>query len=219
MVRANQKVKLCMPTTRLLLPFTGWLDTQALDYAIELAQCEEATLVLLSLIVGRLERKGGKIRLEQIQQSKDFLVLATHKARRAGVMTESHEISTYDAVRSLTLQAQEQMCDAILLFVRDKRGVLLRDSEVKRTLEWQGIVRCVIYIPVTASKPLHAVLWTRLARLSRKPGYISLPATPTETRSHPFPIACRSDRQVLYFARTNHFNLRDIHPGWKLCHA
>ncbi len=158
-----------MSTTRLLLPFTGWLNAQALDYAVKLAQDEGATLILLSLIVGRLDRKGGKIRLEQVQQSKDFLVLATHKARRAGVLVESHEVYTYDAVRSLTLRAQEQMCDAILLFVRDKQSVLLRDSEVKHTLAWQGIARCVIYIPSTTSQSLHAALWTRLARWWRKP--------------------------------------------------
>jgi|SRR5581483_705473 len=169
MVRANQKVKLRMSTTRLLLPFTGWLDAQALDCAIELAQYEGAILILLSLIVGRLERKGGQIRLEQIQQSKDFLILATHKAHRAGVLVESHEIYTRDAVRSLTLLAQEQMCDSILLFVRDKQSVLLQDSEAKRTLAWQGIARCVIYIPAIVSLPLHAALWTRLARWWRKP--------------------------------------------------
>jgi hypothetical protein len=157
---------LLMSTTRFLLPFTGWLDAQALDYAIELAQCEGAILILLSLIVVRLECKGGKIRLEQIQQSKDFLVFATHKACRAGVPVEAHEAYTHDAVRGLTLQAEEQMCDAILLFVRDKQGVLLQSDEVKRTLEWQGIARCVIYIP--ARMPLHTALWTRLARWWRK---------------------------------------------------
>jgi hypothetical protein len=158
-----------MSTTRLLLPFTGWLDTQAIDYAIGLAQCEGAVLILLSLIVAQLEYKGGKIRLEQIEQSKDFLVFATNKARRAGVTVETHEIYTHDAVRSLTLQAQEQMCDAILLFVREKQGVLLQSDEVKRTLEWQGIARCVLDIPTPASIPLHTALWTRLARWWRKP--------------------------------------------------
>jgi hypothetical protein len=117
----------------------------------------------------KLVRNERKIRLEQIQQSKDFLVLATQKARRGGVQVESHEVYTHDAVRSLTLLAQEQMCNAILLFVRNKQGVLLQSDEVKRTLECQGVSHCVMCIPESTYMPLHAALWTRLARWWRKP--------------------------------------------------
>jgi hypothetical protein len=151
-----------MSATRLLLPFTEGLDARSIDYAVRLAQDEGAVLVLLSLLVARPEYKGGKIRLEQIQQSKDFLAFTMNKAQRAGVSVETHEIYTHDAVQSLTLQAQEQMCDAILLFVRNKQGVLLQSNEIKRTLEWQGIARYVLDIPIQASMPLHTMLWMRL---------------------------------------------------------
>jgi hypothetical protein len=158
-----------LSATRLLLPFTEQLDARSIDYAIRLAQSEGAVLILLSLLVVRPEYKSGKIRLEQIQQSKDFLVFTTNKAHRVGVPVETHEIYTHDAVQSLTLQAQEQMCDAILLFVRNKQGVLLQSDEIKRTLEWQGMARYVLDIPMPISRPLHTAFWTGLARWWKTP--------------------------------------------------
>ncbi|MBO0782566.1 MAG: hypothetical protein J2P37_27440, partial [Ktedonobacteraceae bacterium] len=88
--------------TRLLLPFTGNLNTDAINEAIALGRLFKATLVALSLIY-TTHRQGQqrKIRLEEIQQSKDFLEVVRHKARRQRVPLESVELYTPDAVETI----------------------------------------------------------------------------------------------------------------------
>jgi hypothetical protein len=84
-VRQDAAVELGVMMTQMLLPFTHGIDASAIDYACTLAQRLHVTLVVLSLI--RLQEPPGtrNPRLEDIQQSKDFLEFAQHKAARQGV--------------------------------------------------------------------------------------------------------------------------------------
>ena len=91
----------------LLLPFTHGIDVSAITYALALGQHFYVTLVVLSLI--RLPETPGtrNPRLEDIQQSKDFLEFVYHKAARQGVPTVRVELYTHNPVRSIRTLAQE----------------------------------------------------------------------------------------------------------------
>ena len=70
-----------MMTTRLLLPFVHGVDKYAIEQALRFAKSHAATLVPLVLIREPEERRKG-VRLEHIQQSRDFLETVKHKASR-----------------------------------------------------------------------------------------------------------------------------------------
>jgi hypothetical protein len=99
----------------------------------------QLTLVVLSLI--RLPEAPGKRnpRLEDIQQSKDFLEFVHHRAARQGVPIVRMELYTCYPVRSIRALAQEMECAGILLFVQRGAGVLLATGEVKQLLEQESI--------------------------------------------------------------------------------
>ncbi len=119
----------------LLLPFTHGVDSFAVEQAIRLAKSLDAILIPLSIIFVALERRPGGARLEHIQQSKDFLEMVKYKAARLGVPLERFEVFTPDVVDSIIIVAREQGCEGILLFVEDRRGVLLQADEIKRLME------------------------------------------------------------------------------------
>jgi len=132
-------VDLAAIMTQLLLPFTHGVDVRAISYALEMAQRLHFTLIALSLI--RLPEKPGMSnpRLEDIQQSKDFLEFVHHKAARQGVPVERVELYTCHPVRSIHALAQEMECAGILLFVQRGAGVLLASGEVKQLLEHKSV--------------------------------------------------------------------------------
>ncbi len=125
--------------TQVLLPFTHGIDASAITYALALAQRLHFTLVVLSLI--RLPETPGKRnpRLEDIQQSKDFLEFVHHKAARQGVPIVRVELYTCHPVRSIRALAREMECAGILLFVQRGAGVLLATGEVKQLLEQESV--------------------------------------------------------------------------------
>jgi hypothetical protein len=127
----------------LLLPFTHGIDSFAIEQAIRLAKSLGATLIPLSIIFVPQERCPGGVRLEHIQQSKDFLEVAKHKAARIGIPLERFEVCTPDVVESINIVAREQECEGILLFVEDRRGVLLQADEIKHLMERAA---CKLYI-------------------------------------------------------------------------
>src|SRR5712691_745802 len=100
--------------TRLLLPFTHGIDVSAITAALALAQRFGATLVVLSLIhlPQRPDTRGP--RLEDIQQSNDFLEFVQHKAARSGVPVERVELYTRNPVRSIRVLAEEMECAGIV---------------------------------------------------------------------------------------------------------
>jgi len=131
-----------MMTTRLLLPFVHGVDKYAIEQALRFAKSHAATLVPLVLIREPEERRKG-VRLEQIQQSRDFLETVKHKASRYAVPVERLEVFTCDVVQSINLVAGEMECEGILLFVGRKDGNLLQMNEIKRLLEMPS---CKLYV-------------------------------------------------------------------------
>ncbi len=131
-----------MKTTRLLLPFVHSVDLRAIEQALQFAKSHEAMLVPLVLIRVPEERRKG-VRLEYIQQSKDFLETVKHKASRYAVPIERLEAFTSDVVQSINLVAGELECEGILLFIGRKDGILLQANEIKRLLEMPS---CKLYI-------------------------------------------------------------------------
>lgn len=125
--------------TNLLLPFTHGIDASAITYALIVAQRFHFTLVALSLI--RLPEMPGtrNPRLEDIQQSNDFLEFVYHRAARQEVPIVRVELYTHHPVRSIRTFAQEMECAGVLLFVRHGAGVLLATGEVKQILENDSI--------------------------------------------------------------------------------
>ncbi|MBV9688172.1 MAG: universal stress protein [Ktedonobacteraceae bacterium] len=124
-----------MKTARWLLPFTCGVDMQAIDAVVRLAEEGDATLVAVSL-VSTQDPSGSKgVRLEHLQQSKDFLEAVKWKALRLGVPLEEREVYTVDVMQSMTTLVQELCCDALVLVSRSEREVLLRRSQLKRLFE------------------------------------------------------------------------------------
>ena len=132
-----------MKTLRFLLPFVHGVDLYAIEQAILLAKGHEATLVPLALIYVPEERHAKGARLEQIQQSKDFLEAVKFKAARYAVPLERMEVFTSDIVQSINLVASEMECEGILLFLGRKNGVLLGYNEIKHLVE---MPICKLYI-------------------------------------------------------------------------
>lgn len=124
-----------MKTPRFLLPFVHGIDMCAIEQAILLAKGHEATLVPLVLIYVPEERLAKGARLEQIQQSRDFLEAIKFKAARYAVPIERLEVFTSDIVQSINLVAREMACEGILLFLGRNNGILLHYNEIKRLVE------------------------------------------------------------------------------------
>lgn len=124
-----------MKTTRFLLPFVHGVDKFAIEQAILLAKSHQATLVPLVLICIPEERRKKGVRLEYLQQSKDFLETVKHKADWYSVQIERLEVFTSDVVQSINLVASEMECEGILLFVNYKGGILIQLSEIKRLMQ------------------------------------------------------------------------------------
>jgi nucleotide-binding universal stress UspA family protein len=121
-----------METRRWLFPFTWGMDMQAIDAAVRLAEGSGATLVAVSLISKPDGNRG--VRLEHIQQSKDFLEAVKRKADQLRVPLNRHEIITVDAMQSITTLTHELRCDAIVLVSRGEREALLRAHQLKHLL-------------------------------------------------------------------------------------
>lgn len=156
----------------LLLPFTGTLDTHAIEGSIALARQMQATLVPLSLI--RLPEQERPVRLEFIQQSQDFLETVKHKARRRAVPTEGIELYTQDITTSIRALAGEMCCTGTLLFLRQHKGVLLSIDEIKSLVGYERLSLFLVLLP--ASKPWWSFLTrkekrsTTIQSLSQQPG-------------------------------------------------
>ena len=130
--------------TNLLLPFTHGIDASAITHALVVAQRFHFTLVALSLI--RLPEMPGtrNPRLEDIQQSNDFLEFVYHRAARQGVPIVRVELFTCHPMRSIHALAQEMECAGILLFVQRGEGVMLATEEVKLLLEQASVPLYVV---------------------------------------------------------------------------
>jgi len=124
-----------MNISRWLLPFTSAVDMRALDAVVRLAESHGATLVAMSLITVPHESRSQGVRLEYIQQSKDFLEAVQYKAARQHVPLERYEVFTADVFRSLKLLVHEQNCSSVVLVSRGEKDSLLRRHELKHLLD------------------------------------------------------------------------------------
>ena len=149
-----------MTITRLLLPFTGSIDAQALSYAIQLADHRQATLVPLALIRVKPNRAA---RLEHIQQAQDFLEFVRCRAGRWGVPIEHACIYTSNVVRSIELLAGEMGCEAVLLFLSATGEALLEAAEINEVMDHAACNAHVVLLPPGRGRqhPLYVSLLKR----------------------------------------------------------
>lgn len=126
---------------RLLVPFTHGVDMYALEYAVQFAKNFDAELVAASVLPRCDGRKS--IRLEHIQQSKDFHEAIANKARRYDVPVHVLEMPATNNIQQTLRLAQEQGCDGIMLFVREGQGVLMQTHEIKHIMVEAA---CKLYI-------------------------------------------------------------------------
>jgi len=124
-----------MDTRRWLLPFTHGVDMQAIDAVVSLTKGSGITLVAVSLVSAPDKPGSRGVRLEHIQQSKDFLEAVKWKAARLAASLERHEVFTVDVMQSLTTLTHELQCDAIVLVSHSRGEVLLHAHQIKRLLE------------------------------------------------------------------------------------
>lgn len=115
----------------------------AIEQAVLMAKGLAAMLVPVSLVHVPARRRAKGARLEDIQQSKDFLEAAKYKAGRFAVPVERLEVFTEDVVQSINTLASEMECEGILLFVGHKGGILLEAEVIKRLMETAA---CKLYI-------------------------------------------------------------------------
>jgi len=133
-----------MTTTRLLLPFTGSIHPLALNYAVQLAQQRQATLVPLALI---RVKPGKAARLEHIQQAQDFLELTRCKAARQKVPLEQVRIETSDVVHSIEVIAGEMNCEVVILFLSETDEVLLEPAEIRKLMDCASCNAHLVLLP------------------------------------------------------------------------
>ena len=153
-----------MKTTRFLLPFAQGIDLFAIEQALRFAKSHSATLVPLVLIHAPEERRKG-VRLEHIQQSRDFLEIAKHKASKYAVSIERLEVYTCDVVQSINLVAGEMECEGILLFIGPKDGILLQTNEIKCLLEMPSCKLYVIHLQKNTHESFVDMLRQHLSHL------------------------------------------------------
>lgn len=136
--------------TRLLLPFTFGVEMEVLDSLVRLASHQHATLIPLSLIPLPAQKRKG-VRLELLQQSKDFLEAVHYKAARHRLPLEPVEIFTRDITHSILTTVEQLHCDGMLLAARSARGSLLDMETIQQLLRVHPCALFVVYFP--AKKP------------------------------------------------------------------
>jgi hypothetical protein len=140
-------LEMLMKTTRLLLPFTHGVDMEALEYGVLLAKNHRATLVPLALLAIPEKRRSKGVRLEQVQQAKDFLEAVRYKAERHAVAIERFEVVTTDVVQSIAVLTYQADCTGMVLVMRGQAGVLLQADEIERLMEQVACTYYLIHLP------------------------------------------------------------------------
>lgn len=140
-----------MNTRRLLLPFTHGVDMQALDFAVSFAHNCHATLIPFVLIPVSGQRPTRGVRLEMFQQAQDFLEAVSFKAAKNDVAIERIEVVTENVMEQIAHVLSSQKCDGLLLFIRETKGVLLQEQEIKALIEQRGPPCYLIHLPPARS--------------------------------------------------------------------
>jgi len=178
-----------MNTQRWLLPFTHAVDLQAIDAAVRLAEHSGATLIALSLIAPRPgQRRPSPVRLEHLQESKDFLEAVRWKALRLQVSAECHEIFTADVLGSIVARVQQFDCQGIILTHHGIRDALLSSHDVKQMLISPPAPLLFLTLPLTKRHPLQErSLFPLLRRMFGKQS--------KGQQIVPHPLLCKTDRE------------------------
>ena len=142
-----------MNTRRWLLPFTYGVDMQAIDAAISLADSAGTMLVALSLVSVPEAHRSREARLEDIQQSKDFLEAVKWKAARHQVAVEDHEVFTGDVLGSIATLVHELSCDSMILVSNGKYDMLLHAHELKHLLIEPPGSYILLRLPMPKERP------------------------------------------------------------------
>ncbi len=170
-------------STRFLLPFTQNIDLGALAYAMQFAKRRQATLVPLALIPLSEQHWAKEPGLEAIEQAND------DQAAPVGVVVELYVMETREVVRSISLFAQEVLCEGILLFLRGGTTVLLPPEVVKRLLEQVPCTLCLVRLhPTDRTSPVQRLLQWGFDCIRRRLGHQeearAVPAGKRITLSH-----------------------------------
>lgn len=144
--------------TRLLLPFTHGVDTQAIEVAVRFAHYHQATLVPLALIPAppRVWFSHGP-RLEAFQQAQDFFAVVRHKAEKHAVPVEDVQLVTPDIIESIFTAARTYTCEHILLLMRQKKGLLLHAREITALLKRRKYSLSLIHLHPPQNKRKRAM--------------------------------------------------------------
>jgi Universal stress protein family len=156
-----------MKRRRVLLPFTHGVSMSAIEQAVRFAKREHAVLVALSLIPQQKEM-SRRLRLEHVQQSKDFLEAVRHKAARHGVQVEPFEVYTEHPVQTIKEFAHEHHVSGVLIFVREGKGVLLSNSQIKHLMEKIGSRLYIVALPPGPGRKLLERVVKRPMRLATR---------------------------------------------------
>ena len=132
-------------TTRLLLPFTHGVEMDTIEAAVLLAASHHATLVPLSLILAS-QTRGKGVRLEHVQQSKDFLEAVQHKAFRHDVPLERFEVFTSDVLQSIAVLVHQLSCDGVVLLLRGRNGSLLHAEVIAQLVAMKACPLYLLYL-------------------------------------------------------------------------
>jgi hypothetical protein len=130
--------------SRLLLPFTFGVDTQAITYAVQLARSQNAVLVPLALVS---QKDGKKPRLEHVQQSQDFLSMVRTIATRLQVPVECYECYTSDVIGSITQLSSELACESDIVVMSTRKTWLIQSDETQALLKQAGISLVLLHMP------------------------------------------------------------------------
>lgn len=155
-----------MNTQRWLLPFTHAVDLQAIDAAMRLAEYSAATLIALSLITPR-PGHTPRIRLEQLQESQDFLEAVHWKALRLQVSVECCEVFTRDVPGSIATKVQGLDCQSVMLMHHGLEDALLSPQELKQVLLSPPAPLLFLTLPMAKRRSLPA--GSLLSRLHHRP--------------------------------------------------
>lgn len=161
-------------TRRWLLPFTCAVDLQAIDAAVRVASHSGATLIALALLAPgqrprREQHRTPCVRLEQIQESKDFLEAVRWKAMRQQVTVECYEMFTEDVAGSIATQARDLDCQSIIVTRRGLEDALLSSHDLKQVLVRPPAPLLFLPLPGTKRDTLPAIPFlSSLQRLFRQ---------------------------------------------------
>jgi hypothetical protein len=131
-----------------LLPFTTGMDLPTIATVLRLAKIRGATLIAVSFIA-TLDGRG--VRLERIQQSKDFLEAIHYKALRLSVPVECHEMFTSTPLASIATQVQDLECDSIVLASEGDQVFFLHTQEMRHLMLKPPAPLVVLRFPLQAN--------------------------------------------------------------------